>query len=115
MGYPMIRPKQGKDFNFFEKQQITWTNFGGGAPDGYGPDMIIPFTTNGIFFLNEQIEDGRAVEYSFNGRTVHGELVTNFPTQGLVFDNRVISLIWFRLKAGSTGPVNVSVQAWSIQ
>lgn len=110
MGYPGIRKKTGKDHDFFEKVEVDWSTFGGGASDGYGPDMIIPFTTRGVIFINES---SGIVEYSFTGYAVHGELDSSTVTKGLIFDNRVISLIWFRVKTGSTGPLRVSVQAWS--
>lgn len=112
MGYAGItKNNNSRDFNFFEKQNINWTTFGGGASDGYGPDMIIPFNTQSVIFINE----GTGVlEYSFNGKTVHGELDSASITKGLIFDNRIVSLIWFRVKTGSTGPITISVQAWSI-
>ena len=112
MGYPGVTKTQGRDFNFYQVLPVNWSTFGGGASDGYGCDMIITFTTTGVMFLNEGTG---TVEYSFNGSTVHGELASGSPTAGLTFDNRVISLIWFRVKTGSNGPINVSVQAWSIR
>lgn len=103
---------RGRDFNFFQKLATTATTFGGGSADGYQPDMIIPFTTSGILMLNE---GSGAVEFSLNGTTVHGELDSAGASKGLSFDNRVMSLIWFRVKSGSSGPITISVQAWSVQ
>lgn len=102
----------GYDHNFFQKISVTATTFGGGSVTGVQPDVIITFTTQGIQLLN--LGTG-VVEFSFNGNTVHGELNSANPSVGLTFDNRVVSKIWFRVQAGSTGPITVSVNAWSIQ
>lgn len=103
---------RGRDFNFYQKIAVNWSTFGGGSVDGYQPDMIITFSTQGVLFLNEGTG---VVEYSFNGNTVHGELDSTKPSVGLTFDNRVISMIWFRVKSGSSGPITVRVDAWSIR
>jgi len=100
---------KGRSFNFFEKIAVSATTFGGGSADGYQPDLLITFPTQGAIFLNEGTG---TVEYSFNGNAVHGELDSTKASAGLSFDNRVISFIWFRVKAGSSGPINVSVHAW---
>jgi hypothetical protein len=105
----------GRDFNFFQKFSITATTFGGGSVDGYQPDTILTFPTQAVMFLNLGSGSTNVIEYSFNGTTVHGELNPTEPSAGMVFDNRVISLIWFRVQAGSTGPITVSVQAWGIR
>jgi hypothetical protein len=116
MAYPHIKKTQGKDFNFFNKIEVNWSQFG--APDGYtvedgyGPDLIIPFSTQTVMFINE---GAGTVEYSFNGNTIHGELDSTKASAALSFDNRVISTIWFRIKSGSSGPINISVHAWGIR
>lgn len=103
----------GKDYNFFQSASISATTFGGGSVDGYQPDMLITFSTHGVMFTNETA--GQVVEYSFNGRTVHGQLdgATTSTTRSLTFQNRAVSLIWFRLKSGSAGPATVTVTAWA--
>jgi hypothetical protein len=109
--YPGIGYKtQGLDFNFYQKLSVTATTFGGSSVDGYQPDMIIWFPTQGVQFLN--LGTG-VIEYSFNGSTIHGELNSANATAGLTFDNRVVSMIWFRVQTGSTGPILISVQAWA--
>lgn len=119
MAFPGIKKKtRGPDYDYYQKVEVNWTQFG--APDGYttadgyGPDLVIPFSTQSVVFLNEEADTApdKVVEYSFNGITVHGELDSSLPTRGLVFDNRVVSLIWFRVKAGSTGPITIRVDAW---
>lgn len=99
----------GRDWNFFEKIDVNWSNFGENSIDGEQPDMFITFNTQGVMILNE---GSGIVEFSFNGNTVHGELDSTKPSVGMVFDNRIISKIYFRLKSGSPGPIKVSVNAW---
>lgn len=110
MAFPGVLKPQGRDFNFFQKLAVNWSTFGGNASDGKGCDLIIAFPTQSITFLNESASG--VLEGSFNGQTVHFELDPTLPSRGLVFDNRVVSLIWFRVKAGSSGPITVSVTAW---
>lgn len=93
---------QGKDFNFFQRVDVASSTFGN------NPDIIIPFSNNGIMFLNEGTG---VVEVSFNGNTVHTELNSADSSAGLVFDNRAVSLVWFRLKSG-TPPISIRVEAW---
>jgi hypothetical protein len=119
MAIPHIKKIQGRDFNFYQKVEVNWSQFGASdgytTADGYGPDLCITFPTQSVMFLNEETGSTSVVEYSFNGTTVHGELDPSLPSRGLSWDNRVISLIWFRVKAGSTGPVTVRVDAWGIR
>lgn len=108
--FPNMRAKTyGRDFNFYQKAAITSTIFLGPTQ----PDMMITFPTQTVMFLNEN--SSGVVEYSFNGNTVHGELDATLPSRGLTFDNRVISSIWFRVKAGSSGPITIRVDAWSVR
>jgi hypothetical protein len=107
----------GRDWNFFQKKDISLTAFGADSIDGYQPDMLITFSTQGIIFTNETAPGaGKIVEYSFNGTTVHGELdaAATSLTKQLIFNNRTVAKIWFRVKSGSTGPITISVQAWSV-
>lgn len=103
---------QGHDFNYFQKFAVMATTFGGESIDGYQPDAILTFSTQSVMFLN--LGTG-TVEYSFNGTTVHGELNSANPSAGMVFDNRIISMIWFRVQSGSSGPIEVSVRAWGLR
>lgn len=99
----------GRDHNFYQAATITATTFGGGSVDGYQPDMIITFPTYGVMFTNEST--GVVVQYSFNGNTVHGVLdgTATSTTRVVLFNNRVVSLIWFRVVSGSA---NITVTAW---
>lgn len=102
MSYPTVNKNvTGKDFNFFERADITSPIFQD------HPDMFITFSTNGILFLNE---GSGTVEFSFNGNTVHGSLNSNDSSKGVAYDNRVVSAIWFRNISGGT--ITVRVEAW---
>lgn len=122
MAFKNFIKNKGKDFSYFNKVTVTWSQFGapdgyvnvGGRFDGYGCDVFIDFTTQGIMLLNEGTAATQVIEVSFNGTTVHAELDPTLPSRGLVFDNRVVSMIWFRIKSGSTSST-ISINAWSIQ
>jgi len=91
----------GRDFNFFSRISVTSATFTDTC------DALITFPTQTVSFL---LEGTGVVEYSFNGNTLHGDMDSAASTRGLVFDKRLISKIWFRLKSG--GPVTVRVEAW---
>lgn len=103
--------KQGHNHNFFQKVVVSANQFGGGSVDGYQPDLMITFSTSNVI-LNTEGTAPNTIEYSFNGINVHGELVPTTNRATLSFSNRAVSLIWFRVKAGSAGPITVSVEAW---
>lgn len=104
---------KGRDYNFFKRVAVSNTTFGLEA-DGYQPDIIITFPTvnGGVIFTNEGTG---TVEYSFNGNTIHGELISGATSdrRTLTFYHRNVSMVWFRVKAGSSGPINIVVEAWS--
>jgi hypothetical protein len=99
----------GRDFNFFQKVPVTATGFGSNSIDGYQPDALITFSTCAVTF---QLEGTGVIQYSFNGQTTHGDMSSGLASANLVFQNRVISKIWFRLVSGS--PI-VRIEAWSIR
>jgi len=115
----------GYAHNYFQKYSVTATTFGGDTVDGYQPSLIInlPEVTNTVIFTNLAVTftgstpsyTTAVIEYSFDGNTVHGELGSAPSNVSIYFANRVISLIWFRIQSGSSGPINVSVQAWGIR
>lgn len=102
---------KGRDFNFFQKKAVSSATFGSSS-DGYLCDMIIDFPIAGLI-LHTEGTSTNTVEYSFNGNTVHGELIPGTNRATITFLNRKISAIWFRVKSGSTGPITVSVEAWA--
>jgi hypothetical protein len=95
----------GKDHNYYS---IT-------AVDGYdfkaNCDIVIRFTTQGASFINLGSLSTQAVQYSFNGITVHGDLTPTTPSAAMMFDNRVVCKIWFRIAPGSSAST-VRVEAW---
>lgn len=109
---PIGKKTQGRDFNFFKRLSITNTTFGL-QPDGYVPDIIIPFQTafGGVIFTTEETSPSSIIEYSFNGSTVHGELIPGSARASLTFYHRPISMVWFRVKSGSP-PLSLTVEAW---
>lgn len=111
MGFPGIVKTQGKDFNFFKKVTVTWANYGGGSTDLTGPDLIIPFSTQGVVFINE---GSGIISVSLNGSVDHFELNSAGPNNILTFNDRVISLIWLKVKSGNASQI-ISVNAWSIR
>lgn len=105
-------PKKGPSFDFYDRLTVTWTTFGndGYNGDGYMPNEVIPFSTQGIIIVNE--DNSSVIEVSFNGKDVHARLDPAI-SRGFVWDNRVNSLVWFRLASGSSAVVNI--QAWGIR
>jgi hypothetical protein len=98
----------GHNFNFFQKVTVTATTFGGSSIDGYQPDIIITFPTQGILLLNE--DTAAVVQVSYNGITVDDELDPTLPSKGVAYDNRVVSKVWFKLVSGASAVV--SIRAW---
>ena len=98
----------GRDFNYFQKITVTWTTFGGNSVDGYQPDAIITFPTQGILLLNE--DTASVIQVSYNGLTVHDQLDPTLPSKGVAYDNRVVSTIWLKLVSGASAVV--SIRAW---
>jgi hypothetical protein len=93
----------GKDFNFFQKVEVNNSTFNTNC------DIFIGFPTRSVMIL---LEDSGTVEYSFNGNTLHGDMDSGQATKGLVFDNRIVTKMWFRLASGSSGPITVRIEAW---
>lgn len=94
----------GRDFNYFNKLTVANSTF------NYNADIIITFPTQTVTF---QLESGGPVQYSFNGNTIHGDMTMGttglITSNSLIFQNRVISKIWFLTTSGSSV---VRVEAW---
>lgn len=99
-----MTPKtQGKDFNFFTRISIVNTDFPSNA------DVIFPLNGNPSFSLiNEGVD---TIEYSFNGLTMHGDLVPATPSAALFFNNRGINSIWFRAPSGNSTSIRIEAMA----
>ena len=96
----------GYDFNFFTK----YTSSG----SSYSTDCNVLINMKSpTYTVTFSLESGGQVFYSFNGLTDHGDMQqasTGYITSNqLVFQNRVISKIWFR----GTGVIRV--EAWAIR
>lgn len=93
----------GRDFNYFNNFTVTASS----AAFNTDADIIITFPTYTVTFM---VASGVGpIQYSFNGNTVHGDLNGTGPNNILLFQNRVISKIWFK----GTGAVRV--EAWGIR
>jgi hypothetical protein len=98
----------GRDFNFFANVTPTISI---STAFNFDADVVILFPSYTVTFMIDS--GGGAVQYSFNGNSVHGDLgggvsgVTGVTS--LVFQNRQISKIWFR----GAGPIRV--EAWGIR
>lgn len=107
-------PKRGPSFDFYSRLTISSPLFGGddgySITDGYSPNAIVPFSTQGVVLLNE--DTSSVVEVSFDGKTVHDRL-DPAVARGFMYDNRVVSLIWLRLASGASAVV--TIKAWGIR
>ncbi len=108
------RIAQGLDYNYFKLVSVSNTTFGS-PTDGYTPDVNIWFPTQMLSLINYGLNSSESIEYSFSGFSTHGELVPGTPSTALVFDNRPVSKIWFKIKQGSNGPVDIRVEAFGIR
>lgn len=91
----------GFDHNFFTVITVSNGTF------NHLSDLYIPFSTYTVTFQLQSGSGTPAVQYSFNGNTIHGDMTLNLPSQNLTFENRVISGIWFK------GSGVVRVEAWA--
>lgn len=93
----------GKNYDFFQKVTVSNADFSD------TPDVIFNFKFQNSFTL---LNEGTGIiEYSFNGTTLAGDMTPGKGSEGLVFDNRRVSKIWFRLKSGAASVVRV--EAWA--
>ncbi len=102
---PLSPITNGKDFQFFEKTDVSSLSFGGNAD--------VAFNFRGQQSLSIVNEGSDVIEYSFNGNTVHGDMTPSTPTAAIFFDNRRVSKIWFRVAAGGSGTHTIRVEAWA--
>jgi len=93
----------GKDFNFFRKVDSSSTFFTETA--------LIAFNFKGLASFSLVNEGAGVVEYSFNGNTLHGDMIPGTVTASLFFDNRRVSKIWFRSPGGGTNTMRI--EAWA--
>jgi hypothetical protein len=101
-GNPRAPIDYGFDYNFFAKLTVNNANYNTNC------DMIINLAAP-TYAVSFQLESGTRIEYSFNGITTHGDMILSEASTNLLFQNRVISKIWFR------GDGYVRVEAWAIR
>lgn len=92
-----------KDNNFFKKLSVSSTLFDISAKWN--------FNSVGIALILESNDVNDIIQYSFDGETVHGDMIPTSASQALIFDNRVQSQVFFRRESAGT-PVLVRVEAW---
>lgn len=93
----------GYDYNYFKRITVTATSF--------QSDSDVVFNINAPLCSFSLVNEGNVtVTYSFNGSTIHGDLIVGTPTQAIFFDNRSVSAIWFSVPSGSA---NVRVEGWA--
>ncbi len=87
------------NFNYFNRATVANATF---TTD---PDIFFKIRGNPSFSM---INEGSGIiEYSFDGTTLHGDMVPLTGSSELVFNNRGYSQIWFRLKSGAVSNVRV--------
>jgi hypothetical protein len=91
----------GTDYNYFNRLTVANINFNNKS------DVVFPFRGNPSFSIVNEGTD--TIQYSFNGITIHGDLVPGTVSASLIANKRSISQIWFRAKNGIA--TNVRVEA----
>jgi len=94
---------RNKDSNYFYKLYASSTSF----------DVFARWNFNsvGLALMVESNDPTDVVQYSFDGKTVHGDMTPMMPSEAIVFDNRSQSVVWFR-RAEPGKPVLVRIEAW---
>jgi hypothetical protein len=107
---PRAKIGYGRDYNFF--QSVTPGSTGAAT---FATDCDVVINMNApTYTVTFWAPSGTSVQYSFNGYTVHGTLdgSSTAAPNFLVFENRVISKIWFTYIGGSGA---VRVEAWAVR
>ncbi len=98
---PLGPQTRGKDFNFYQEEAVSGVTDFPEEPQIFmkmrGPRRMIFICPVGT------------VEYSFNGNTLHGKMVSGEPSEKLEFDVRMEDKIWVRGTSGT-----LQVHAWHI-
>lgn len=95
-----------KDNNFFGKYNVSSTSF----------EIVATwnFISIGIALMVESNDVTDVIQYSFDGENVHGDMTPTMPSEGIVFDNRFQSKVWFRRETPGDS-VLVRVEVWRHQ
>jgi len=92
-------------FNFFEEVTVSTTSFENHM-------VSWNFVSSGFLLMVDSTDVNDIILYSFDGITVHGNLSPTKPNEGLAFDQRHESRVYFARRSGS-GAVLVRVEAWA--
>lgn len=96
----------GIDHNHWERLAVTTVGFPQTAQVGFK-------FRGGIKDIILTLEGGTTVAYSFNGNTVHGELISGTTRAQVYLLRRPAAGIWFKLLAPGAG--TVTIEAWASQ
>ena len=97
---------RNKNNNFFNK-----INVNSGTFSDY--KLSWNFNSIGLALMIESTNSDDIVQYSFDGITVHGDMRATYPSESLMFDNRFVDSIWFRLAPEGRGvSVITRIEAW---
>lgn len=92
-----------KDNNFFTTLTVSTDSF----------DVLAQWNFNSVglalaVYSNDPTD---IIEYSFDGKSVHGDMRPTFPSEAIIFDNRYVNKVWFRRRTAGTA-VEVRVESW---
>ncbi len=92
--------------NYFTRSTVSSGSFPG------SPSVSFGFQANSFSLINEGTG---TIQYSFDGTTVHGDLVPSTPSAGMVFKDRGSNMIWFKLGSGATSVCRIEAVEGSIE
>lgn len=87
--------------NHFQKVSVSGASFPENPQVFFDMRGVISFTMNN--------EGTGAVEYSFDGETLHGDMTPGEGSENLKFTDRTVFKIWFRAASGTH---TVRVEGW---
>lgn len=101
------RAKSGLSDCYFQKVTVSSAGFTGNTE----PTIVVNVAGGcNNFSLCNETTAASVVEVSYNGTTVQDELDSSLVTKFVLYNNRPISTVWFRLKSGASA--TVAIRAW---
>ena len=92
----------GKDFYFFYYAPVAEAAF------PTAPQIIINFRGMQNLIISVEGSTGNKIDYSFNGGTIHGNLIVGQSSQIINLPNHPAKKIWLRSSSGAT----IRCEAW---
>ncbi len=86
--------------NYFSRTTISSASF----PAVSAPSISFGFQASSFSLINEGTG---TISYSFDGTTVHGDLVAGTPSAAMVFKDRGANMIWLKLSSGAASSCRV--------